>query len=91
MVGALLVAALFVVPAATVRLLTNRMPIWQIGSVALVALEGIAGLWLSVKTDAPPGATIATLSGAVFALAAAARALRHGAGALRWRRSRRSC
>ena len=28
-----------------------------------------------MKTDAPPGATIATLSGAVFALAAAARAL----------------
>ncbi|MEK6272562.1 MAG: zinc ABC transporter substrate-binding protein [Actinomycetota bacterium] len=74
-IGALLVAALFVVPAATVRLLTSRMLSWQIGSVALVALEGTAGLWLSVKTDAPPGATIATLSGAVFALAAAARAL----------------
>jgi zinc/manganese transport system substrate-binding protein len=74
-IGALLVAALFVVPAATVRLLTSRMLSWQIGSVALVALEGTAGLWLSVKTDAPPGATIATLSGAVFALAVAARAL----------------
>lgn len=74
-IGALLVAALFVVPAATVRLLTSRMLSWQIGSVALVALEGTAGLWLSVKTDAPPGATIATLSGAIFALAAAARAL----------------
>jgi len=74
-IGALLVAALFVVPAATVRLLTSRMMSWQIGSVALAALEGTAGLWLSVKTDAPPGATIATLSGAVFALAVAARAL----------------
>jgi ABC-type Zn uptake system ZnuABC Zn-binding protein ZnuA/ABC-type Mn2+/Zn2+ transport system permease subunit len=74
-VGALLVAALFVVPAATVRLLTARMLSWQIGSVALVALEGTVGLWLSVKTDAPPGATIATLSGAVFGLTAAARAL----------------
>ena len=38
-------------------------------------MEGTAGLWLSVKTNAPPGATIATLSGAVFALAAAARAM----------------
>jgi ABC-type Zn uptake system ZnuABC Zn-binding protein ZnuA/ABC-type Mn2+/Zn2+ transport system permease subunit len=74
-IGALLVAALFVVPAATVRLLTARMLTWQIGSVALAALEGTVGLWLSVKTDAPPGATIATLSGAVFALATVARAL----------------
>jgi ABC-type Zn uptake system ZnuABC Zn-binding protein ZnuA/ABC-type Mn2+/Zn2+ transport system permease subunit len=74
-IGALLVAALFVVPAATVRLFTSRMLSWQIGSVALAALEGTAGLWLSVKTDAPPGATIATLSGAVFALAAVARAI----------------
>jgi ABC-type Zn uptake system ZnuABC Zn-binding protein ZnuA/ABC-type Mn2+/Zn2+ transport system permease subunit len=74
-IGALLVAALFVVPSATSRLWTSRMLSWQISSVVLVALEGTAGLWLSVKTDAPPGATIATLSGAVFALAAMARVL----------------
>jgi ABC-type Zn uptake system ZnuABC Zn-binding protein ZnuA/ABC-type Mn2+/Zn2+ transport system permease subunit len=74
-IGALLVAALFVVPAATARLFTNRMLAWQIASVGLVAVEGTAGLWLSVKTNAPPGATIATLSGAVFALVAGARAL----------------
>jgi ABC-type Zn uptake system ZnuABC Zn-binding protein ZnuA/ABC-type Mn2+/Zn2+ transport system permease subunit len=74
-IGALLVAALFVVPAATTRLWTSRMLSWQISSVLLVALEGTAGLWLSVKTNAPPGATTATLSGAVFALAAAARVL----------------
>ncbi len=74
-IGALLVAALFVVPSATARLWTSRMLSWQISSVVLVAVEGTAGLWLSVKTNAPPGATIATLSGAVFALAAAARAM----------------
>jgi ABC-type Zn uptake system ZnuABC Zn-binding protein ZnuA/ABC-type Mn2+/Zn2+ transport system permease subunit len=74
-VGALLVAALFVVPAITARLLTMRMLSWQLGSVALVAVEGTVGLWLSVKTDAPPGATIACVSGAAFALVAAARAL----------------
>ena len=73
-IGALLVAALFVAPAATVRLFATRMASWQIGSVLLAAAEGTAGLWLSVKTNAPPGATIATLSGAVFALAALARA-----------------
>ena len=74
-VGALLVAALFVVPALTVRLFAERMRTWQLASVALVALEGTVGLWLSVKTDAPPGGTIAVVSGAVFGLAACARGL----------------
>jgi ABC-type Zn uptake system ZnuABC Zn-binding protein ZnuA/ABC-type Mn2+/Zn2+ transport system permease subunit len=74
-IGALLVAALFVVPALTARLFTERMGTWQLAGVALVALEGTIGLWLSVKTDAPPGATIAVVAGAVFALAAGLRAL----------------
>jgi ABC-type Zn uptake system ZnuABC Zn-binding protein ZnuA/ABC-type Mn2+/Zn2+ transport system permease subunit len=74
-VGALLVSALFVVPAATGRLLTRRMWSWQLASVALVAIEGTLGLWLSVKTDAPPGATIACVSGAFFAVVALARSL----------------
>jgi zinc/manganese transport system substrate-binding protein len=74
-VGALLVSSLFVVPAATTRLFATRMRSWQIASVLLVAAEGTAGLWLSVKTDAPPGATIACVAGAVFALAALVHAL----------------
>jgi zinc/manganese transport system substrate-binding protein len=74
-IGALLVAALFVVPAATVRLFAPRVAAWQLGSVALAAAEGTAGLWLSVKTNAPPGATIAVLSAAVFVIAAALRSL----------------
>ncbi len=69
-IGALLVAALFVAPAATVRLFANRVTSWQIGTVLLAAGEGTVGLWLSVKTNAPPGATIATLSGVVFGMAA---------------------
>jgi ABC-type Zn uptake system ZnuABC Zn-binding protein ZnuA/ABC-type Mn2+/Zn2+ transport system permease subunit len=74
-VGALLVSALFLVPAVTARLVTERLASWQLLSVALVALEGAAGLWLSVETDAPPGATIACVAGGVFVLVAAARAL----------------
>jgi ABC-type Zn uptake system ZnuABC Zn-binding protein ZnuA/ABC-type Mn2+/Zn2+ transport system permease subunit len=69
-IGALLATALLVVPAATTRLLVNRLRPWQVATVALAALEGVAGLWLSVRTDAPPGATIAVLSGTGFALAA---------------------
>jgi manganese/iron transport system permease protein len=74
--GALLVAALVVVPAATVRLWTNRLAPWQAITVALVAAEGIAGLALSVELNAPPGATIAALSGTVFAVSAALQILR---------------
>jgi ABC-type Zn uptake system ZnuABC Zn-binding protein ZnuA/ABC-type Mn2+/Zn2+ transport system permease subunit len=74
-VGALLVTALFLVPAVTARLLTDRLASWQLLSIGLVALEGTVGLWLSVKTNAPPGATIACVAGAVFIVVAAARAL----------------
>ncbi len=74
-VGSLLVSALFVVPAATARLFTRRIWSWQLASVTLVAVEGVAGLWLSVRTDAPPGATIACVAGAVFAAVALARAI----------------
>jgi zinc/manganese transport system substrate-binding protein len=74
-VGSLLAASLIVVPAATVRLWTRRMASWQVGAIALTAAEGTAALWLSVKTNAPPGATLAVIGGGVFALAATLRAL----------------
>jgi ABC-type Mn2+/Zn2+ transport system permease subunit len=74
-VGALLVSALLVVPAATARLLTRRLLAWQLATAALAALEGTAGLWLAFETDAPPGATIAVIAGCVFALVALARGL----------------
>ena len=76
--GALLATAILVVPAATTRLVLTRMRSWQLATVGLVAAEGIAGLWLSVQTNAPPGAAIAVLAGGVFALVAVARvALEH--------------
>jgi ABC-type Zn uptake system ZnuABC Zn-binding protein ZnuA/ABC-type Mn2+/Zn2+ transport system permease subunit len=80
--GALLATALLVVPAATTRLLCARLRTWQVATVALVAVEGTAGLWLSVQTNAPPGATIAVLGGAAFAAVAGRRAL--------WRARRRA-
>jgi ABC-type Zn uptake system ZnuABC Zn-binding protein ZnuA/ABC-type Mn2+/Zn2+ transport system permease subunit len=73
--GAVLVSALFVVPAATARLLTSRLRTLQVTSVALAAAEGAAGLWLSVRTNAPPGATIAVLAGGTFGVVAVARVL----------------
>src|SRR4051812_14300375 len=62
-VGALLVSALFVVPAATVRLWTRRMLPWQIATVVLVAVEGGGGLWVSGEWNAPPGGAGALLAG----------------------------
>jgi ABC-type Zn uptake system ZnuABC Zn-binding protein ZnuA/ABC-type Mn2+/Zn2+ transport system permease subunit len=72
--GALLVAALVVMPAATTRLWTTRLRPWQTATVILVAVEGTVGLWASTQLNAPPGPAIAALAGAVFAVAALARA-----------------
>ena len=74
-VGALLATALLVVPAATTRLWPLPLARWQMATVALVAAEGVGGMWLSAQTNAPPGATIAVLSGAVFAVALLLRGL----------------
>ena len=81
-IGVLLATALFVVPAATVRLWTQRLPVWQLCSVALAATQGITGLWLSVQLNTPPGPTVAVLGGALFV---ASLAWQHVAVALRSR------
>lgn len=73
-VGSLLAAALLVIPAATVRPWVGSVVRWQVASVLLTALLGVAGLWLSARTNAPPGATIAVLSGVLFAMSALAHA-----------------
>jgi len=75
-IGALLATALLVVPAATTRLVVDRLRPWQLTTVALVLAEGLAGLWLSVELNAPPGPTIAVLGGAVFAAVALLRGAR---------------
>lgn len=67
-VGALLVSALIVIPAATIRMLARRVGTLQVATVLLVTVEGTFGLWLSVKTNAPPGATVAVVTGVVFAI-----------------------
>ena len=74
--GALLATAMLVVPAATTRLFCDRIGTWQLATVALAAAEGVVGLWLAVELNAPSGAAIAVLTGGVFAVVAAVRALR---------------
>ena len=68
-VGAMLVAALLVVPAATARLVAPSVAALELSAALLALAEGLGGLLIAYELDAPPGATIAVLSGAVFALA----------------------
>ena len=70
-VGALLVTAVLVIPAATVRLVAPSVRSLQAGTAALAAAEGVAGLWLAYELNVGPGPTTAVLGGAVFAVVAA--------------------
>lgn len=74
-VGSLLVAAIFVVPAATVRLFARSVPQLEIGAALLALAEGLVGLLVAFELDVPPGAAIAVLGGCVFAAAAVAASL----------------
>lgn len=72
-VGALLTTALFIVPAATARLVARSVPELLIGSVALAAAECVLGVYVALWADAPPGPSIAVLGAAVYALTAIGR------------------
>jgi ABC-type Mn2+/Zn2+ transport system permease subunit len=70
-VGALLVTAVLVIPAATVRLVAPSVGALQAGTAALAAGEGVAGLWIAYELNVGPGPATAVLGGAVFAIVAA--------------------
>jgi ABC-type Mn2+/Zn2+ transport system permease subunit len=69
-VGALLVTAVFVMPAATVRLVAPGMRSLRAGAVGLGAAQAVAGLWLADALNVGPGPALAVLGGAVFAAVA---------------------
>ena len=69
-VGALLVAVILVVPAATVRLVCTRLAPLQLGTTALAAAEGTVALWWADRLNVGPGPAMAVLGGAVFAAVA---------------------
>jgi ABC-type Mn2+/Zn2+ transport system permease subunit len=66
-VGALLVTSLFIVPAATARLLAASVRSLAATAVALAALESVTGLYLAYALDVSPGPTIAALGAALYA------------------------
>ena len=72
-VGALLATALLVVPAATTRLWVHRLRRLAAGDRDARRARGRRRRVAVGGDDAPPGATIAVLAGATFALSAIAR------------------
>ena len=70
-VGALLVTAVYVLPAAAARLLTNSVRSLIACALGLALAEGVIGLYVAYWLDLPPGPPVAVL-GALVCLGAAA-------------------
>jgi len=75
-VGALLVTAVLVMPAATVRLVAPSVRALRAGATALAAAEGVVGLYVAERLNVGPGPALAVLGGAVFAAVAGVSAVR---------------
>jgi ABC-type Mn2+/Zn2+ transport system permease subunit len=75
-VGALLVTVVLVVPAATARLVTDRLGPLQLVACLLAAVEGVAAVAAADELNVGAGPALAVLGGAVFAAVAAATARR---------------
>jgi manganese/iron transport system permease protein len=65
-VGNILVVAMLVTPAATARLLTDRLPVMLVLSSTIGVLSGIAGLFVSYHADVAAGGTIVLVATGVF-------------------------
>jgi ABC-type Mn2+/Zn2+ transport system permease subunit len=73
-VGALLVTAVYVLPAAAGRLLAGSVPGLIAWALALAVAEGVIGLYLAYWLDVPPGPPIAILGALTYAALAAVQA-----------------
>lgn len=86
-IGNILVLALLLIPAATARLLTDRLGVMMLLAPTIGGCSATVGLYLSWSYDLPVGGTIVLVLTAVFLLAWTF-APRHGALRARYRRSR---
>lgn len=68
-VGNLLVLALLLAPAATARLLTQRLLPMMCVAALVGVVASVVGLYVSYWADLPSGPTIVLLSGAIFGVA----------------------
>ncbi len=67
-VGALLIAAMLIIPAATARAFARSPEAMAVWAVALGALAVLAGLGASLGFDTPAGPSIVAAAAAIFAL-----------------------
>jgi len=65
-VGNVLVLAMLVTPAATARLLTDRLPVMTTLAAGIGAVSGIAGLYLSYYRGYASGASVVLVATAIF-------------------------
>ena len=65
-VGNILVVAMLVTPAATARLLTDRLPVLMALSAAIGVVSGVLGLFISYHQDVAAGGTIVLVATAIF-------------------------
>ena len=79
-VGALLVAAVYVLPGAAARLISRTVPALLACSVGLALAEGLIGLYVAYWLDLPPGPPVAVLGATVYAALAAGVAARRMSG-----------
>lgn len=66
-VGALLIAALLIIPAAAARTLARTPEAMALGAILVGALATLAGLWLSLHHDTPAGPSIVASAAVLFA------------------------
>jgi len=88
-VGNILVLALLVTPAATARLLTDRLAVMMVLSPVFGVFAAIIGIYLSWSYDLPVGATIVLVLACAFIVVWFV-APRHGIVASRWVRRGRT-
>jgi zinc transport system permease protein len=67
-VGALLIAALLIIPAATARALARTPEAMAARAVVVGAVAVVAGLWLSLLFDTPAGPSIVAAAAGLFGL-----------------------
>lgn len=79
-IGAILVGALLVIPAAAARLLSQSLKGFFCLSVLLATVSTLAGIMLPIELDlpVPSGAAIILVAGLIFGLAALARSIAPG-------------
>ena len=69
-VGALLIAAMLIIPAAAARGLARTPEAMALGAVGIGAAASLGGLWASFELDTPAGPSIVTVAAGLFLIVA---------------------